>query len=294
TPTTGLSSSSISNPVASPTVTTTYTLTETITATGCQKSNSVTITVSVSPSSTITGSTSICQGTSTSLCAPAGCATYLWSTGAKTSCISVSTAGTYSVTVSNAAGCTSTSSVTVTVTQPPVCTISGNATCNGFQPTQLCAPAGCTSYSWNTGVKTSCITVSTAGNYSCTVSNAGGCTSTGTKTVTVNQQAGISAPPPESLDLKKDTMANDTQAEATSLEVEVFPNPTENVFTLIIHSDNKMDAEVRVFDVMGHAVAHLRGAIGAQIQFGSSFVKGMYFIEVLQGNQRKILKAIRM
>ncbi|HLY68682.1 MAG TPA: T9SS type A sorting domain-containing protein, partial [Puia sp.] len=295
TPATGLSSSTISNPVASPTATTTYTLTETITATGCQKSNSVTITISVSPGCLISGNTSICQGQTTQLCAPAGCTTYLWSTGAKTSCITVSTAGTYSVTVSNAGGCMSSCSKTVSVIQPPVCTISGNNYCTKSQPTQLCAPAGCSSYSWSTGAKTSCIMVNVAGTYSCTVSNSNGCTSNGSKSVTINSQSAIIVETPtDSVDQKTSTVENEDSVDATPMRLEVFPNPTENFFTLIIHSDSRLDAEVRVFDVLGHAVSHLHGTSGEQIRFGSQLVQGMYFVEVLQGNKRKVVKVIKI
>ncbi|MDD2799109.1 MAG: ice-binding family protein [Bacteroidales bacterium] len=65
TPTTGLSSATISNPVASPSVTTTYTLTETITATGCVASNSMVVTVNPLP----TVSTATCVGGSVSFSA---------------------------------------------------------------------------------------------------------------------------------------------------------------------------------------------------------------------------------
>ncbi len=116
-PKAGLSSSTISNPVANPSVTTIYTLTETITATGCQKSNAVTVTVGALPTCTITGNSSICSGFSTQLCA-FGFSTYLWSTGATTDCITVSTAGTYSVIVTNASGCSSTCTKVVNVIMP--------------------------------------------------------------------------------------------------------------------------------------------------------------------------------
>jgi len=84
TPSAGLSSATISNPVASPTVTTTYTLTEIITATGCQASNSVTVTVIPDPG--ITGqpvSQTACIGTSASftVTATGSGLTYQWRKG---------------------------------------------------------------------------------------------------------------------------------------------------------------------------------------------------------------------
>jgi len=79
TPTTGLSSATIANPVATPTVTTTYILTETITASGCQASNSIKVTVSGAP----TISTSECVGGSVSFSATASGTdvTYQWRKG---------------------------------------------------------------------------------------------------------------------------------------------------------------------------------------------------------------------
>jgi PKD repeat protein len=58
--------SSVSNPTVTPTATTTYTLAETVTATGCARSNSVTITVVTNPSAgSISGPSSVCIGTTT-------------------------------------------------------------------------------------------------------------------------------------------------------------------------------------------------------------------------------------
>ncbi|NML39617.1 DUF3494 domain-containing protein [Chitinophaga sp. G-6-1-13] len=162
----------------------TYTVTVT-NAGGCVSTCSKTVTTSTTPECTITGSGSICQGQSTQLCVPAGATSYLWSTGATTNCITVSTPGTYTVTVTNAGGCVSTCSKTVTVSAPIVCHIYGNTSICQGQTTKLCAPAGCTKYLWSTGATTSCITVSTPGTYTVTITNAAGCTSTCSITVTV-------------------------------------------------------------------------------------------------------------
>lgn len=146
-------------------------------------SASITVTVSPLPDCAISGNTSFCEGQSTQLCAAPGNASYLWSTGATESCITVTEAGTYSVTVTNANGCSSTCSKTVTVDALPTCGITviacyKNSICLG-QTATLCAAAGSGyTYYWSTGETTQCITVSTAGKYTVTVTNASGCTST--------------------------------------------------------------------------------------------------------------------
>ncbi|MEO8149104.1 MAG: T9SS type A sorting domain-containing protein [Bacteroidia bacterium] len=163
----------------------TYTVTVTD-ANGCSSSCNKVLTVNPLPSCLITGNSSICSGSSTQWCAPAGLASYSWSTGATTQCITVSTAGTYTVTVTNANGCSSSCIKTLTVNPLPSCLITGNGSICSGSSTQWCAPAGLTSYSWSTGATTQCITVSTAGTYTVTVTDANGCSSSCNKTLTIN------------------------------------------------------------------------------------------------------------
>jgi len=78
-PATGLSSAGISQPFASPSVTTTYLLTDSILATGCIKSDTVTITVKPIPLAIAGSDTIICAGDSITLGAPAISGdTYIW------------------------------------------------------------------------------------------------------------------------------------------------------------------------------------------------------------------------
>ena len=72
-------------------------------------SNHIQISINPLPICLITGVATICPGESTELCASGG-STYSWSTGATGSCISVNASGTYTVTVTDANGCTSTCS----------------------------------------------------------------------------------------------------------------------------------------------------------------------------------------
>jgi hypothetical protein len=187
-PATGLSSTTIANPVASPSVTTTYTLIETITATGCQNSNPVTVVVNPSPNCTITGNPVICQGQSTQLCVPPVLtSTYLWSTSATSDCIIVNTAGPYSVTVTNAASCRSICSQAVTVNPLPIASI---ITANGA--TTFCAGGSVTltqsgSGTWSNGAgAVPSITVMTSGDYFVTTTNSCGSIISNHIMVTVN------------------------------------------------------------------------------------------------------------
>jgi gliding motility-associated-like protein len=71
------------------------------------------ITSSITP---VGNALTICSTTSLTLTAPSGFASYSWSTGATTQQISVSTSGNYSVTVTDAGGCVSPTSVALVVT----------------------------------------------------------------------------------------------------------------------------------------------------------------------------------
>lgn len=102
----------------SPTTTTTFTATGTD-SNGCVSAGSTTITVNALPTVEITGTLTYCAGGSTTLTATAGLSSYLWSTGATTQSITVSTAGSYTVTGTDSNGCSATSSAS-TVTELPL------------------------------------------------------------------------------------------------------------------------------------------------------------------------------
>ena len=134
------------------------------------------------PSCTITGNNTACSGLITQLCAPAGLASYEWSTGASTQCIDISSPGTYYVTVHNANGCSSTCSKVVG--GPSSYSISGCSTFAPGTPSVLCVQGPAVSYLWSTGATTQCISVTSPGTYSAVATDANGCTASVSKTVT--------------------------------------------------------------------------------------------------------------
>ncbi len=124
---------------------------------GCPSAPSNTITVTVgnalpAPVIIASGPTDICEGGSVTLMAPSGYITYLWSNGATTQNIVVTTPGDYFVTVTDVNGCGSYPSNIITINQlaSPVISAGIDETiCNGasFNVTSATA-TGYTSLQW--------------------------------------------------------------------------------------------------------------------------------------------------
>ena len=163
------------------------TFTVTVTNTfGCSGSATATTTLDPEPKPVITGNMGFCAGGSSTLDAGSGYASYLWSDGSTNQTITVSNAGTYSVTVTNAAGCSASASASVTVYSNPTPAIYGLTTICDKSSTTLSADKAYSSYVWSNGATTSSISVSAAGTYTLTVTNANGCSGSAQVTVTVN------------------------------------------------------------------------------------------------------------
>lgn len=172
----------------SPSSTTTYSVTVT-SGGGCTGTDSKTVTVSGLPIVNLGNDTTICVGSGLTLDAGNAGSTYLWSTGATTQSIIVGpmSATTYSVTVTNAGGCSASDSKTVNIGLAPSVNLGNDTTiCAGNSVTINAGNAGST-YLWSNGATTQSITVSPSSTttYSVTVTSSGGCTGTDSKTVTV-------------------------------------------------------------------------------------------------------------
>lgn len=162
-------------------------------ASGCTgESEPATVIVIPPPVVTITpsGPTSFCEGGSVVLTSnyPAG---NLWSTGATTASITVTTSGDYSVTVSAGAACSDDESMTVTVNPTPATQITASGPlsfCQGGNVTLTATPAGAASYAWsNGGGSLAQLSVTSTSSYSVTVTDANGCSAAdGPVDVTVN------------------------------------------------------------------------------------------------------------
>jgi len=180
---------------------------------GCPRSNTVNVTINANPTSTITPTpASVCaSSTGNSAAGPAGMTTYAWSivNGTITSATNIQTitydagaSGTVDLTlvVTNAAGCSDSATVNVTIdSNPATPTITPT-------PAQVCAnstgntasgPAGATTYAWSivngtitsaTNIQTITYTAGASGtvDLTLTVTNGPICAATNTVNVTIN------------------------------------------------------------------------------------------------------------
>ena len=159
---------------------------------GCTATATKLITVNQLPSAYVSGSTSICQGDTTVLTATGG-VTYHWSTGQYVDHIAVTSSGNYAVTVTGANGCEAVVERTVSVNALPVATVTESVDiCRGQQAQLITdAPVGCT-YLWSTGSHQSRVSVSEAGDYQVTITNANLCSQVYHATVVVHELPQVS------------------------------------------------------------------------------------------------------
>ncbi len=153
-------------------------------ANGCTGYDEVAVGIApaLSPLVTASGPTTICAGDSIILSAGPGYSTYLWSDGfTNTDQLVVTSSGDFSVNVTNDLGCAGVSAVVqVNVNSLPNAVVNPTGTqhiCEGDSVT-LSALAGY-DYSWSGGLGTDqSITVSTAGDYTVTITDDNGCVNT--------------------------------------------------------------------------------------------------------------------
>jgi fibronectin-binding autotransporter adhesin len=198
-----------SNSATTQTITVTQSATTTYSVTvsdgACTGSASKTVTMATPPTVVISGPSSVCPGTNFTLDAGPGFTTYFWSNGAQTQTITFSQTApsqTYSVTVTDANGCSSSANKTVTLSSGVSATINAPPTANA-NATGLTASvpnvAGAT-YAWTitngtitAGQGTPSITFSVGvanATLGVTVTS-GSCTASGTHTVRVNNVADL-------------------------------------------------------------------------------------------------------
>ncbi len=152
---------------------------------GCTGSDTVTVTFVTNPTVNLGPDTTICSNATLTLDAGNTGFNFLWNTGATTETITVNTAGTYSVFVSQNL-CHARDTIIISIANPPIVNIGPDTTICSNQTITLNAGNTGSTFIWSTGATIQTITPTATGVYWVRV-NHGGCAASDTASVTVIQ-----------------------------------------------------------------------------------------------------------
>jgi hypothetical protein len=257
---------------------------------GCINSDTALVSLGTSPIVTLGSDTAFCQGSTINLYAGAGSGnSYLWNTGATSPSISVGTAGTYSVTVTNTIGCKSSDLITVTSKPKPSVSLvfsSAKTFCESDNVNRALTegtPANGTYI--GAGVTTTTLgsyfnpTTATQGSHIILYNYVGpnGCSNVAKDTLVVNACVAI-------------------EEFTSDIGIRIFPNPTSGIFTLEINSSENLHAHINVMTIEGRIVT-------AEVMTGSGLLSknvnleeladGIYYLKIETKEGSKTYKVIK-
>lgn len=257
-----------------PSTTTTYTVTGTD-ANGCVNTAEVTITVNALPAApviTADGPLTFCEGDDVVLTSSQATGN-VWSGSETSASITVDEAGTYSVTYTDANGCSAISAVTTVAVHaaPQATAVLSNHT------TLTASPAGQT-YQWIdcatdtpvTGATSAVFTATANGSYKVEVTNSNGCT--GVSSCISVTSVGL-------------------EEQAATIGVELYPNPTEG--DVYIRIADAGQVAISVYDLQGKQVATYNNVKNGTAISLEGFDKGIYMLHVSNGKGSEIFRIVR-
>jgi hypothetical protein len=245
---------------------------------GCINNDTLVVTVTPQLIALINplGNIPICEGDSIVLDGSGSTGTnFSWSTSATTTSITVAPTAntTYALTVSDGSSCDGTDSVIVSVNPlpaTPVITQTGNT---------LTATSGFANYQWflngnPVGTNSNTYTSTTDGNVTVTVTDANGCSATSAVFMFVGVRDGFGA----------------------GLSMDLYPNPNNGLFTLVLESDAIRDLGIVVYDLAGRNVYARElnlsaGKWSGQVDLGN-VAKGVYILRLRSGSMTDFRKVI--
>lgn len=311
---------------------------------GCQSTQDVTVSQPSAITATTSSNSATCgqnDGTATvAATGGTGSYTYLWNNGQTTATANTLNAGSYNVTVTDANNCSSNFMVNVSNAAGPTLTAStvNNVSCNGLTDGIASASAtggtGALSYLWSNGQTTTSATGLGAGSYTVTVTDANGCQST--ETVTISEPSAVSisssvtdvqmgndgaidvtasgGTPPYGYLWDNDGTGNTSTnedltnlpggvynvtvtdqngctesvqvivgssvavAEIDDLRIEVYPNPSNGM--IMIRSIGDAGAQITVFDLNGKQVLAQQSTSDPETIYLDALSSGVYILNV--------------
>ena len=238
--------------------------------TGCKGRDTLVLAVNANPMVNLGNDTAICSGSSVTLNAGNAGSTYVWSTAATTQTISATTANTFSVVVTNAAGCKGNDTVVVSLNALPVVTLtlSRDTVCqNSGVVTLSGTPAG--GMFSGTNVTGSSFNPSAVGSQavSYAVTDANGCSASTSQSVVVKVCTGIE--------------------KLTSFEAKAYPVPTNAMVYVELPALDK-STQIAVYAIDGKIVSNETIDVSSATTHAinlSGVASGVYTLRVTSANK---------
>ncbi|MDF2449914.1 MAG: hypothetical protein K0R26_2418 [Bacteroidota bacterium] len=227
------------------------------------------ITVNSLPTITVNSGT-ICAGTSFTM-VPTGALSYTYSNGSNV--VTPMSSNDYTVTGTDANGCTNIAVSTVSVNALPTLSVvsSSSVLCTGSSATLTAS--GANTYTWSSTETTSAIAVSPTvqTTYTVTGEDANGCTATTTITQDIDVCTGLTS---------ISTIAND---------LFVYPNPSRDVFTI----KTATDFNVTVMDVLGKVIYTEQLSAGIHTIDLATKANGVYVLKAESNGATATLRLVK-
>ncbi len=215
--------------------------------------------------------------------------TYLWSNSALTRSTTVTSQGSFRVTITGTNGCKATSNdinvIANGCTPPPAPTVTlsgANVITSGQSVVLTSSVSG--GYLWSTGAQTRSITVSAAGNYTVRSYNAGGCFSTSlpvTVTLLLTREAATTTT----------GISNDNK-----VQYNLYPNPLKDQLNIDFDQTESKNITIQLIDIVEREIQRLElttviGKNSIQMDV-SAFSKGIYFAILKSEEQSQTIKLV--
>jgi hypothetical protein len=251
----------------------------TSTLSGCTKTVTQPISVSLSPPVVIfSGNSAVCAGKSITLTA-AGASIYNWSNGSNnaSTVVTPTTTTTYTVIGINAAGCSSMVAQQITVNPLPTVNASGTRASMCVGESVTLTATGANNYQW---ISNSVITLgnpivvspNTSQLYNVVGTDAKGCSNSVNVVLEVNDCTGL--------------IANSINS-----GIKVYPNPTNGLISVEFNSS--LERTVEVTDVTGRVIAReLSNSTALSFNLGT-LSNGIYLVKIISSENVNVIKIVK-
>jgi hypothetical protein len=241
---------------------------------GCQNGDSIMVTINALPVVNLGADTTQCGGTVVLNAQNAG-ASYLWNDSTTAQTLTATASAVYAVTVTDANGCSAIDSINVTINNIPVVTFSvaNDTLCDddAILGPLTGSPAGGT-FS-GPGISNNNFDPAVAGTGTHTITytytDVNGCSNTATANIFVDDCSGIA------------------ENGGVNRSVNLYPNPNNGAFTLVVSTPVASELNIEVFGTDGRVVytnrANSSGQFTTQVNL-EGFANGIYFVRVTGEN----------